>query len=130
MPNILFVHYADLKTDPEGEIRRIAKFVDVDVESNDEELLKKVLEYSSFNYMKEHSAQHAPLGGSIFNDTFNFINKGVTGRHKEHLTPEDIARAEVLAKRELGDDLAAWALQGRLALPEENTFRKLIEKNQ
>jgi hypothetical protein len=26
LPNVLFVHYNDLTTDPEGEMRRIAEF--------------------------------------------------------------------------------------------------------
>jgi aryl sulfotransferase len=31
LPNILFVHYADLLADLEGEIRRVAQFLEIEV---------------------------------------------------------------------------------------------------
>jgi len=31
LPNILFVHYNDLKADLEGEMRRIARFLEIEV---------------------------------------------------------------------------------------------------
>lgn len=55
-PNLLFVTYEALKADPRGMVLKIAKFLGEEyyenLMSNNEEILKKVLEYSSVEYMK------------------------------------------------------------------------------
>lgn len=43
--NVLFVHFADLKKDLEGSIRRIAKFIDFPI---DESKFPQIMEHCSF----------------------------------------------------------------------------------
>jgi len=50
-PNVLFMHYANMKQDHEGSIRRIGEFVGV---SHGEEEWSRILEYTSFPWMKQH----------------------------------------------------------------------------
>jgi aryl sulfotransferase len=50
-PNVLLVHYADLKQEPEGTIRRIADFLGFDVP---EASWPTILEHTSFAWMKAH----------------------------------------------------------------------------
>ena len=47
--NVCFVHYADLKDDPEREIRRIADCLDMEVAEQD---WPAIVEYTSFGWMK------------------------------------------------------------------------------
>jgi aryl sulfotransferase len=50
-PNVLLVHYSDLKSDPDTSIRQIADFLDFNV---NESSWPAILEYTSFAWMKKH----------------------------------------------------------------------------
>ncbi len=107
--NLHLVHFADLKRDMEGEIRRIAAFLDVQPKNWD-----AILEHCSFDYMKAHAAASAPLGGAFWEGgAETFINKGTNGRWQGLLTSEDIAAYEARALAELGPECAAWLASGR-----------------
>jgi len=109
LSNILFVHYADLKRDPDGEIRRIAAFLDVAI---DEETFPKILEYCSFDFMKENFTKYVPLGGGHFKEPDAFINKGKNKRWQEVLSEEEVAAYEATAIERLGEECAHWLANG------------------
>jgi aryl sulfotransferase len=74
-----------------------------------------ILEHCSFEYMKSHAAQSAPFGGTIFEaGGRKFMHKGVNGRWRDLLTPEDIEHYERTAKKELGTVCAHWLATGEL----------------
>ena len=109
LDNVLIVNYADLKRDMEGEMRRIAKFLDVEPKN-----WPAILEHCSFDYMKAHAASVAPLNGAFWEGgAETFIHKGVNGRWQGHLTAKDVADYEARALAELGPDCAAWLANGR-----------------
>lgn len=60
LPNVMLVHFADLKADMAGEIRRIAGFLGVDI---DPAAWSRILDHCSFEHMKTNAEQAAPLGG-------------------------------------------------------------------
>lgn len=110
VPNILLVHFADLKANLEGEMRRIANFLGCDVP---EERWPAIVDHCSFDYMKQHAAEVAPLGGGIFDGGAEiFINKGVNGRWRDVLTPQDNNDYERRAVEELGEECARWLANG------------------
>lgn len=110
LPNVLLVHFADLKADLEAEMRRIADFL---VCAIPEDRWPAIVEHCSFDYMKTHAAHVAPLGGDIFEGGAGvFINKGVNGRWRDVLTDEDNAHYERRAVEELGEACAAWLANG------------------
>ena len=112
LPNVLILHFNDLKADLEGSIRRIAAFLDMPI---DEAVFPDIVEHCSFRYMKAHASDVAPRGGISFKggaDTF--INKGTNGRWRDELTPEDIAAYEARALAELGEDCAHWVATGEM----------------
>ncbi|HEY0647024.1 sulfotransferase domain-containing protein [Phenylobacterium sp.] len=110
LPNVELVHFNALKADPEGEIRRIAAFLECDIP---EDKWPTILEHCSFDYMKRNAANVAPLGGAIFEGgATTFINKGVNGRWRDVLTAEDCARYEAKALAELGAECAHWLATG------------------
>ena len=80
LPNVLFLHFNNLKQDMPGQIRRIAAFLNIKV---DESRWPAILEYCSFDWMKRNAEKYAPLGGTIWEGGGGtFINKGVNGRWK------------------------------------------------
>jgi aryl sulfotransferase len=112
LPNVMLLHFSNLKGDMPGEIRRIATFLDIAI---DETKWYAILEHCSFDYMKAHAAQSVPFGGSIFEGgAETFMHKGVNGRWKDMLTPEDIDHYEQAAKEKLGVDCADWLSTGIL----------------
>lgn len=112
LPNVKLVHFANLKKDLEGEIRGIAKFLDIGIAPED---WPKIVEHCSFAYMKSHAAQSAPLGGALWEGgAETFINKGTNGRWQEQLSKTDIEAYESRAVKELGADCAHWLATGEL----------------
>lgn len=115
-PNVLLVHFADLKTDPAGEIARIAAFLGAAPTS---ERMARVLERSSFDYMKANADAIAPFAAHAFQGGgASFINKGVNGRWQGVLTADDVAKGEAAAAAHLSPDCRDWLSNGRLAQSE------------
>lgn len=110
LPNILFVHFADMKADLKGEITRIANFLDIKV---DPAKMGAIVEHCSFGYMKEHAELSAPLGGALWEGGGKtFINKGTNGRWRDELSPAESAAYEQKALEKLGPECAAWMAHG------------------
>ena len=110
LPNILVVHFENLKRDMPGEIRRIAAFLDIPI---DESRWPAILEHCSFDYMKKHADKSAPLGGALWEGgASTFINKGTNGRWRDALSAEESAAYEALAREKLGDVCARWLMTG------------------
>lgn len=114
LPNILIVHYNDLKADLSGEIARIAQFLDIELT---EEKRAKVVEHCTFDYMKEHAMQMThPLANDVWEGgAATFMNKGTNGRWSDSLTADDVKRYEAKAVEELGEEDARWLANGRQA---------------
>jgi aryl sulfotransferase len=110
LPNVLFVHFNDLKRDMPGEMRRIAQFLDIPVV---EARWADIVEYCSFDWMKKNAAKSVPLGGAFWDGGAEvFINKGVNGRWMDTLTAEDVKAYETLSECELGQECAHWLASG------------------
>lgn len=113
LPNLHFVHFKDLKDDLAGEIAKIAAFLGA---KPDAETLGQIVHHSSFDYMKAHANDVAPLGGALWDGGGDsFIHKGTNGRWRDILTAEDVAAYEARALAELGPDCADWLANGARA---------------
>ena len=83
LPNVHLIHFAKLKEDMPGEIKKVADFLDIKI---DPSKWDAILEHCSFDYMKKHSLKSVPLGGAFWDGgSDTFINKGINGRWKEML---------------------------------------------
>ena len=114
LPNILLVHYADMKADLDGEMRRIAAFLGVDV---DESNWSSLVQRATFESMKQDAQARSGSLALVFEggaDRFYF--QGTNGRWRDVLTPEDLALYETAAAR-LEPDLRRWLENGRLTAP-------------
>lgn len=109
LPNVLLLHFCDLKADLRGSIRRIASFIDVDI---DEEDLQKVADCCTFAYMKSHSDELLPeYAGSMTGGANSFIHRGTGGEWKTILTKADVREYESKMLSALGSDCARWVAQ-------------------
>jgi len=114
LPNMILVHFNDLKADLDGEIRRIAEFLDVPIP---EEKHADILEHCSFAYMKKNAAMMSPPQAAVVweGGADAFINKGSNGRWRDALSAEDVKMYEEKAIAELGQECASWLAEGRKA---------------
>jgi aryl sulfotransferase len=113
LPNVLMLHFDDLKRDMPGAIRRVANFLETPI---DEERWSDILEHCSFSYMKANASKSVPLGGAFWDGgAQTFVHKGENGRWRDTLTPTDVARYEAKALEELGPECAHWLAHGSCA---------------
>jgi aryl sulfotransferase len=112
LPNVLPVHFNNLKADLPGQIRRIAGFLDVDI---DETSWPRILEHCGFDYMRSIMAEDEMMASMWTGGGRTFINKGTNGRWKDVLTSEEIAKAELLAAQHLTPECARWLATGAMA---------------
>ncbi|MFA6113481.1 MAG: sulfotransferase domain-containing protein [Sphingomonas sp.] len=109
-PNVMLVHFEDLKRDLAGEMRRIADFLDIKV---DRDRFPSMLEHCSFPWMKANATKAAPLGGVFWDGgAETFINKGTNGRWRDTLSLRDVTDYETRSVAELGPICARWLAGG------------------
>jgi aryl sulfotransferase len=112
LPNVMLLHYENLRNDLPGQIRRIADFLEIEIPA---ERYERIVEFCTFDWMKLHAAQAAPLGGVFWDGgATTFIHKGTNGRWRDVLSAEDVAEYEARALRELGAECAGWLSTGAL----------------
>jgi aryl sulfotransferase len=108
-PNVLLVHYADLKRDLAGEMRRVAGFLQIDVP---EALWPAAVERCTFDAMKARADEI----GSFWNfegGAQSFLFKGTNGRWRDVLTADELAAYAKRASELLPADAATWLEHGR-----------------
>jgi aryl sulfotransferase len=111
-PFVLFVHYADLTADLEGEMRRIAAFLDLDVA---EDRWPAVVDRCLLDSMRTEAAEAGGHDIVFEGGAEAFFHQGGSGRWEGVLTDEQLARyADMVA--ELPAEAAAWLEHGSVAL--------------
>jgi len=110
LPNILFVHYADLLADLEGEIRRVAHFLEIEVPDR---AWAAIVHNSTFTEMRAFEEKNEELLRMVFKDgARTFFHKGSNGRWREILSPEELGLYDTAARRELTPECRRWLENG------------------
>ncbi|MGE0684554.1 MAG: sulfotransferase domain-containing protein [Candidatus Binatia bacterium] len=116
-PNMLLVHYNDLKTDLEGEMRRVAAYLGIEIADS---LWPELIQAAGFKTMQAQGdvllphAKHAWNGGAA-----RFFNKGTNGRWRNVVSPSDLTRYEEAIDVHFPPDLAYWIEKGRLGCSQD-----------
>jgi aryl sulfotransferase len=111
-PNVLFVHFNDLKTDLSSEMRRVADFLGVAVE---QELPPALVEAAKFEAMRRDGAALMGSRAEQFRDAAErFFNKGTNERWRGVFRAEDVLLFEAKAAALLSPACARWLAAGRL----------------
>lgn len=110
LPNVLLIHYSDLKRDLPAMIRMIAGFLGIEIEQR---YRKRILAHCSFAYMKSHADKCAPFNGAMWQGgAKTFFRGGVNGCWREILPADMVSAYRRSAERELGRDCADWLERG------------------
>ncbi len=113
LPNILMLHYSDLQADLDGEMRRIAKFLEIEVP---EYLWPELVAAAGFENMKRNADRLAPqVTDDVWKDTSQFFNKGSSGQWRDILGEEELSVYQQVMAERLEPELASWLESGRLA---------------
>ena len=109
------LHFNNPKADLPGEIRRIAAFLEIDI---DESHWPAIVEHCTFAYMKKN----ADTLSAVFKDAFEgglttFIYKGTNNRWRDTLSPDEIQKYENTAAANLTPECAHWLATGSLREP-------------
>jgi hypothetical protein len=111
LPNIHFLHYADLTRDLDGEMRRLSAALGIAV---DEAKWPSLVAAARFDTMKRNAEGNAPgahLGEWM--DSNKFFRKARTGEWREVLSQENQALYEKIASERLSPELKSWLENGR-----------------
>ncbi|MFZ1753839.1 MAG: sulfotransferase domain-containing protein [Caldilineaceae bacterium] len=112
--NLLFVHYADLKNDFVGELRRIAAFLAIPLA---DDALPALMQAASLDAMREREARLNQSWSATFKDgAGTFFFKGTNGRWRDVLSEEEVQMYEAKVAQVLTPECRAWLEQGRSAL--------------
>lgn len=113
LPNVLLLHYNDLKANMAKEIRRVADFLGISLRA---EHWPTVIEHCTFDYMKRRAESVAPLGAAnLEGGRTSFFHKGTNGRWRDVLTAAESKKYEDLAAQKLTPDCARWLATGEIA---------------
>jgi aryl sulfotransferase len=111
-PNILLVHYGDLCNDLEAEMRRVADFLEIEVEDR---LWPSLVRAASFEAMRASGDTLMPQMKTMLKEgSKRFFNKGVSGRWRGVLSDANLELYDARVRETLGPGLAVWLGGGRL----------------
>ena len=106
-----FMHYNDLKADLEGEMRRFAVFLDIEVPEN---LWPETVKRCGLSVMREEARSNGRVDKVFENGVDAFFHKGTNGRWRDVLTQAQLDRYAALVANELPADAALWLESGSL----------------
>ena len=113
LPNILMLHYSDMKADLEGEMKRVAKFLDIDVP---EQLWPELIAAASFENMKSKADRLAPqVTSDVWKDASQFFKSGTSGQWHNVLGDKELDLYRQVMDERLEPELSKWLEKGRLA---------------
>lgn len=114
LPNIMFVHYADLLADFEGEVRRVADFLQIDVPPA---AWPRIVHNCTLAEMRAAAARQEAvrpaLSAVLKGGAETFFYKGTNGRWRDVLSSEELALYDQAAQRVLTADCRYWLENGR-----------------
>lgn len=113
LPNILMVHFTDLLNDLEGQMRRVARFVGIEVP---EERWAALAEAATFNSMKKDLKTLQPKFDKMFKGGGDAFMDKVDGIWKDILTTEEDTAVYEARMSKLDPELRAFIEKGSLEL--------------
>ena len=113
LPNIVFLHYADLMANREAEMRRLSKALGIPIQ---EERWQALVEAAGFTAMKERASENAPGAhlGEWAKDG-DFFRKARSAEWRDVLSAENQALYESISTERLEPNLKRWLEGGRRA---------------
>jgi hypothetical protein len=108
--NVALFHYADMKADLDGQMRRLAAILDVDV---DETKWNDFVAAATFDRMRDRAEELAPqVTQGFWAETSRFFNKGANGQWQSFFDENDVDRYEARLRELASPEFAEWVHAG------------------
>jgi aryl sulfotransferase len=104
-PNVVLVHYADLRADLDGEMRSVAARLGISVP---EPLWPSLAKAASFESMRAAAGRRIPDQARVLKSPAAFFRRGGAGEARQLLAEPDLARYHARAAQLAAPDLLAW----------------------
>jgi len=109
-PNVLVLHYANMRKDPHDAIRQIADHLGISVSR---ETVDRIAEATSFSSMKANADRFAPhAADGILHDAAAFFDSGESNKFAGKISVVQLAEFEAALNRRLSPMSARWLLNG------------------
>ena len=108
-PNVVLVHYADLLHDLNGEMKRIAGLLGIDVT---DERVDELAHAATFTSMQANGDALVPDPAAVLTDKSRFFRAGKSGAGSAVLGPDALAAYHARASRTAPRDLLTWLHRG------------------
>lgn len=109
-PNVLLLHYDDLKADLDGQMRVVSAQLGIPV---DEARWPTLVEAATFEHMRANADRVAPdTGNAIWQDNEQFFHRGTSGQWRTLLDDAAVDRYFARFAELAPDDLARWLHRG------------------
>jgi aryl sulfotransferase len=112
LPNVLLVHFNDLKADLDGEMRRIAGFLRAAI---DPRHWPDQVARCTFEAMKRRAPEIGRFERNFVGGGESFLHKGTNGRWRDVLTEGELARYDAAVAKLLTAEMTTWLERGSLA---------------
>ena len=110
LQNIHFLHYADLKCDLAGQMRRVAEILNISI---DDEMWPQLVDAARFDTMKNNADQIAPdTDHQAWKSNAAFFNKGANEQWRTELNEQSVALYEKIRDLRAPGELGRWIERG------------------
>ncbi|TVS87001.1 sulfotransferase domain-containing protein [Mycobacterium helveticum] len=109
-PNVLLIHYQNLTEDLPGQIKRVADFLSVDLEST---RMNTIVQNCSFGRVSGRVEKTAVVGAERISSTNRIPGDHARRPFGAELPPPLIERFDRIAVQKLGSECAQWLEAGR-----------------
>ncbi len=104
-PNVLLVHYEDLQSDLDAEMRRIAAWLGIEVPADN---WPDLVRAATFDRMRQRAGELAPDSAGVLKDRRAFFRAGRSGAGRDALSAEELTSYHERAAQLAPPDLLAW----------------------
>jgi hypothetical protein len=104
-PNIVLVHYNDLANNLDGEMRRIARLLAIEVA---DDVWPELEQAATFDHMRSRADLLAPGPDDVLKNRAAFFRRGSVGAGRETLSPDELAKYYERTAQMAPPDLLAW----------------------
>lgn len=109
-PNVVLMHFDELKPDLEGQMRGLAKRLGIEVA---DDLWPQLVRAATFEQMRGRATEVGPNNTEpIWLDPVRFFNKGTSGQWRRLLGADDLRRYEARVKELADPEVVSWVHQG------------------